>query len=274
MDPKILHGLSPEMYRHPLETRALENLRKTKGLPILVNKFHEIGLEQHMLLQYQSNSIRVSENNFSHLQYLLDKAADILQVNQKAQLYIQRSDRLEGISLGVENPMVILSSEAVDKLSHQELLFLLGREMAHLSHQHTLYKEIGLIFPDLTEAFSVITLGISSLVSAGLKYALYHWDHMSELTADRGGLLACQDRNAALYLFAKLAGWPERLWSSISLKDFEHQAHHFEGPQKTFGKVISYMLGSNSWAIARARELILWTDEGPYRDLLDKRTIL
>ena len=88
---------------------------------------------------------------------------DILQVNQKVQLYIQRSEQIGGVSIGVEKPMIILSSLAVDRLSHQELLFILGREVAHLAHQHTLYKEIGLIFPDLMEAFSVVTLGISSL---------------------------------------------------------------------------------------------------------------
>lgn len=271
MDPKILQGLVPGNYRHPLEERALENLRKTKGLQTLVNKFHEIGLEQHMILQYQSNSIRVNENNFGHLQYLLDKATEILQVSQKAQLFIQRSEHLEGISIGVEKPIIIVSSEAVDKLTHQELLFILGREVGHLAHQHTLYKEIGLIFPDLMEAFAMVTFGISSLMSAGLKYALYNWNHMSELTADRGGLLACQDKSAAFSLFAKIAGWPERQWSAINLSEFEKQIRSFEGgPQKTFDKLIGYMLGGNSWAVARGQELLSWVDDGKYHELLAK----
>ncbi|MCB0686528.1 MAG: M48 family metallopeptidase [Saprospiraceae bacterium] len=269
MDPKILSGLVPSMYCHPLEVKALENLRKTKGLPILVNKFHEIGLEQNMQLQYQSNCILVNSRNFNHLVYLLEKAKDILQVDQDIQLCLQRTDKLEGLSIGIEKPMIILSTQAVDLLSHQEILFLLGREVGHLAHQHTLYKEIGLIFPDLMEAFSVVTLGISSLVSAGLKYALYNWDRMSELTADRGGLLACQDPDAAFSLFAKLAGWPERQWSSINLEEFKRQIKSFNaGSQKTFDKVISYMLGSNSWSIARAKELLGWIDDGHYQALL------
>jgi Zn-dependent protease with chaperone function len=166
--------------------------------------------------------------------------------------------------------MIILSSLAVDKLSHQELLFILGREVAHLAHQHTLYKEIGLIFPDLMEAFSVVTLGISSLVSAGLKYALFQWDRMSELTADRGGLLACQDPDAAILFFAKLAGWPESQWNSINLNEFKKQVDSFEaGAQKTFDKLIGYMLGSNTWAVTRCKELWTWSIDGSYRKIVD-----
>ncbi|MBK8505349.1 MAG: M48 family metallopeptidase [Saprospiraceae bacterium] len=183
--------------------KALENLRKTRGLQMLVNKFHEIGIDQNMQLQYQSNCIQVTEQSFSHLKYLLDKAMEILQVKQKVQLYIHRSEQIGGVSIGVEKPMIILSSLAVDRLSHQELLFILGREVAHLAHQHTLYKEIGLIFPDLMEAFSVVTLGISSLVSAGLRYALFQWDRMSELTADRGRSTRLSGHECLYFIFCK-----------------------------------------------------------------------
>ena len=262
----------PEQYRHPLETRSLENLKRTKGLQLVINKFHDIGIEDNLRMQYQANSIRANSKNFSHLIYLMERAAEVLPSEVLPELYINRSDRLEGISLGIEKPMIIISSFAVDKLSNQELLFIIGRELAHISHQHTLYKEIDLIFPDLIEAFSVVTLGLSSIVSAGLRFALYQWNRMSEYTADRGGLLAYQDRTAALSVLAKLAGWPERNWNSINFPEFEAQAKSLEiGAEKAFDKIIGYMLGNNSWALARAQELIEWTDRGKegYRQLMD-----
>lgn len=269
MEPKILTNLKPADYTHPLEIRAKEKLLNTKGLKLLVNKFHELGFEQHMQLQYQADCIEVTPHNLNHLHYLKDKAASILNYTEDVTLYVQRSDKLEGISIGVEQPMIIISSEAVDCLSYQELLFVLGREMAHLIHQHALYKEIGLIFPDLMEAFSVVTLGISSIVGSGLKYALYNWDRMSEFTADRGGLLVCQDPEIVYGLFAKLAGWPRNQWDNISLPEFKNQVHNFDlGVQKTFDKVIQYMLGHNSWSIARAKELMDWIEEGSFENLM------
>ena len=269
--PKILKNLTPEMYQHPLEKTAFDKLLKTRGLKRLVDKFHEIGIEDNMRWQYQSSSIKVTHNNFNHLQFLCEKAADILQVDRIPDLYIQRGDQLQGLSIGIENTMIILSSEAVDQLTNQELLFVIGREIAHLAHQHTLYKEIGLIFPDLMEAFSVVTLGLSSLVSTGLKYALFNWDRTSDYTADRGGLLSCQDPQVALRFMAKLAGWPRDHWESINLQEFETQVTTFEaGSQKTFDKIINYMLGSNTWAIERAKELHEWIEEGEYGSIVDQ----
>ncbi len=269
MNPRSLHGLQPDTYLHPLEQKALDRLQKTKGLSLLVSKFHEIGLEHNMQWQYRSNSIKATDRNFTHLIYLLEKAMDILQFRQVVELYIERSDQLEGLSIGTETPMIIISSHAVDTLNQQELLFVLGREVGHLAHQHTLYKEIGLIFPDLIEAFSVVTLGISSLVSTGLRYALHHWDRMSELTADRGGMLACQDPNTCLIFFGKLAGWPPSQWSNFKSVSFEEQVEHYDrGKEGTYDKVISYLLGRNSWAIARAKELSQWQQEGSYTDII------
>ena len=269
MEPKILNSLEPELYTHPLEIGAREKLLNTKGLKTVVNKFKELGFEERMLLQYKANSIKVTSHTLSHLHYLKEKVAATLNISQPIDLYIQRSDQLEGLSVGVDNPIIILPSDAIDTLSYQELLFLMGREMTHIDHQHTLYKEIGFIFPELMDAFSVVTLGISSLVGSGLKYALFNWDRMTEFTADRGGLLACQEPNIVLRLFAKLAGWPRSEWGNITIEEFKHQVNSFEsGKQKTYDKVIHYMLGNNNWAIARAQELVAWIDKGSYQKLI------
>ena len=265
MDPKILSGLKAEKYRHPQEVNAFEKLKDTTGFQKIVSKFHEIGLEQNLKWHYRSSCVKVTDNNFRHLLYLSNKACEILQVEKQPELFIMRSENLEGISIGADDPMIILSTEAVGKLSSQELLFILGREMAHIDHQHTLYKEIGLIFPELIEAFSVVTLGLSSLLSAGLKYALYHWEMTSELTADRGGLLTCQDKMACMSFLAKVAGWPESHWSSINLKEFANQVTSFQASsQKSLDKVINYMVGTSTHAIARAKELSSWIEGGEY----------
>jgi len=263
MDLTAFTSLPSDQYRHPLETKAMENLKNTRGFQKLVNKFHEVGLEQNIRHQYRASSIKVTTNNLRHLIYLADKAAETLGLDKTPEIFINRSDQLQGLSIGIQHPMIILSSKAVDKLPNQELLFIIGREMAHIDHQHTLYKEIGLIFPDLIDAFSVVTLGLSTLVSAGMKYALNTWDLYSEYTADRGGLVACQDTDASLALLAKMAGWPERHWASINIPEFRMQALSLEeGPSKAVDKIIDYMLGSNAHSIGRAKELVAWIDNG------------
>ena len=149
---------------------------------------------------------------------------------------------------------------------------MIGREVAHIKCQHILYQEIGFIFPELMDVFSNITLGLSGVLSSGLKYALFHWAQMAEYTADRGGLLVCQDIFVTKQLFTKLAGLPEKYWATYEVEELEDQARAFEGfTEKFFDKFMRFLFDNNLWAIARAQELIHWVETGAYnRVLVDK----
>ena len=146
---------------------------------------------------------------------------------------------------------------------------MIGREVAQIKCQHILYQEIGFIFPELMDAISGITLGLSGMLSSGLKYALFHWAQMAEYTADRGGLLVCQDIHVTKKLFTKLAGLPEKYWATFEVEELEDQARAFEGfTEKTFDKFMRFLYGNNLWAIARAQEIINWVDSGEYNQVL------
>jgi len=197
----------------------------------------------------------------------------MLDVEIIPELYVQRSEQFTATTLGVDKPMIALSSECLDKLNKEELLFMIGREIAQIKCQHTLYQEIGFIFPELMDALSNITLGLSGVLSSGLKYALFHWAQMAEYTADRGGLLVCQDIYVAKKLYTKLAGLPEKYWATIDIAELEDQAREFEGfTEKTFDKFMRFLYGNNLWAIARAQELMHWVESGDYNKVLVKRS--
>lgn len=52
---------------------------------------------------------------------------------------------------------------------------------------------------------------------------------MSEFTADRAGLLTCQDIEAASSAMVKLAGVPRKYFDSFDVEDFIKQAKEFYG---------------------------------------------
>ena len=119
------------------------------------------------------------------------------------------------------------------------------------------------------DALSGITLGLSGVLSSGLKYALFHWAQMAEYTADRGGLLVCQDTYVTKQLFTKLAGLPEKYWATFEVEELDKQAHAFEGfTEKTFDKFMRFLYGNNLWAIARAQEVNNWVESGEYNKVL------
>jgi Zn-dependent protease with chaperone function len=273
MPPSILHGLKAADYEHPKDAKALNTLENTKGIKKVTKKFYDMGIERLIKLEYTGSGIKATRKSFPVLFKALETACDVLNAGVLPELYIQRSEDLQATTLGVEHPIVVLTSESVNNLSYEELLFLMGKEVAHIQSNHVLYKEIGFIFPQLIDTLSYVTFGLSGIISGGLRYALFYWAQMAEYTADRGGLLACQDTYVAKQMFAKMAGLPEKHWATYDISEFEAQAREFEGfNEKTFDKFMRFIYGNNLWAIARAHELITWVEAGDYQRLLTSKT--
>ena len=120
----------------------------------------------------------------------------------------------------------------------------------------------------LLEAYPLL-----SPIGKALHIPLMHWYRMSEFTADRAGLLACQNLNSALSAMMKMTGLPERYYEDASVKGFIQQVNEF---QTRYGgladKAIRDILLLNSthpWTIFRASELIKWHDSGGYQKVLD-----
>ena len=269
MNPHKLFNLSQSDFQHPKEAESLSTLKNTKGLERVVKKFYDMGIENIIKLQYTGSSLKLSPNSFPDLFSLTETACNILGVADVPELYVHRSEQFEVTTLGVDRPMIAISTECLDKLSEQELLFMIGREVAQIKCQHILYQEIGLIFPELMDALSGITLGLSGVLSSGLQYALFHWGQMAEYTADRGGLLVCQDIHVTKQLFTKLAGLPEKYWATFDVAELDNQARAFEGfTEKTFDKFMRFLYGNNLRAIARAQEIIHWVESGEYNQVL------
>jgi len=268
-----LHNISVSDFQHPKEIQSMKTLKNTKGLERVVKKFYDLGIENIIKLQYTGSGLKLSTKSFPELIRMTETACKILAVNTVPDLYLFRSDQFEATTLGVEKPMIAISTECLNKLSKEELLFIIGREVAQIKCHHILYQEIGFIFPELMDALSGITLGLSGVLSSGLKYALFHWAQMAEYTADRGGLLVCQDLYVVKQMFTKLAGLPEKYWATFNIEELEEQAHDFEGfTEKTFDKVLRFLYGNNLWIIPRTQEVIRWVESGEYNKVLVNRS--
>jgi Zn-dependent protease with chaperone function len=108
---------------------------------------------------------------------------------------------INAFTVGSENPIVVLNTKTVECLTEAELRFILGHEVGHIKSQHSLYHWIArFILPYIGDTLGKATFGIGKIFTAPLQLALLSWSRKSELTADRAGLLACQNRTAALYL--------------------------------------------------------------------------
>jgi hypothetical protein len=99
---------------------------------------------------------------------------------------------------------------------------------------------------------------------------------MSEFTADRAGLLACQDKDAVISALMKVSGVPKKSYDEMKVEDFIKQAKDFKGfdydsVDKTF-KYIMIMDQTHPWTVMRASEILKWVNSGKYKEIIDKHS--
>lgn len=124
----------------------------------------------------------------------------------------------------------------------------------------------------------VSSLNIDDPSAMSVELPLYYWSRMSELTADRAGLLACQDINAAIRAMIKMAGLSQAQYDKINVQAFIDQAHDFNEKNTGFldetFKFISIANSTHPWLVLRAAELLKWVESGEYeRIIAAKRAI-
>jgi Zn-dependent protease with chaperone function len=270
--PKKLTGLRVQAYEHPSDASTLNALKKTVGLDTVVQKLYAWGFERLLRVQLTGSYLRVTADSFPDLHELLNTACDILDLPSRPDLYIGGSGELNAFTAGVEHPLIMLYSGAVEALTQEELLFVIGHEVGHIKSAHVLYYQIAEFLPIIGEIVGRATLGVGELLGAGLQIALLRWKRMSELTADRAGLLACQDADVALRALMKLAGLPHRYFESVNTEDFIKQAHDFEAMDADkltmLAKWLSTTGTTHPWTVMRAKELLQWVDSHDYEEVL------
>ena len=273
MDKKKLLLLNPNEYEHTFDKQALNTLEGTPGLEKSVKYIHKHGVERIVRLGQMGSYIRVTPKNFPEIHQLLEEACENIFLKDIPDLYIEWSYQVNAKAVGSQKPMIILYSGAVDLLTKEELLFVIGHEVGHIKSGHMLYHDMALILPYLGDIIGAATLGIGLLVSSGLELSLMYWYRMSEFTADRAGLLACQDKKAVLSALMKMGGVPKKYFDKMNPDDFIQQAKEFKGfdydSMDKVAKLILIATQTHPWTVMRASEIIKWYDSGKYQEIID-----
>ncbi|HWW60231.1 MAG TPA: M48 family metallopeptidase [Thermoanaerobaculia bacterium] len=272
MELRKLTGLRPQTYEHPLDAQTLNLLENTTGLDTVVRKCNEWGFERILRVQLTGSHLRVTADNFPDIHDMVTKACEVLDLPVRPEVYIAAGGDINAFTAGVERTLVVLNAGAIDHLSDDELFFVIAHELGHIKSGHILYYQIAEFLPVIGEIVGAATFGIGELLGAGLQMALLKWKRMSELTADRAGLLACQDANVAITAMMKIAGLPSKYYASMNPEDFIAQAREFTSLDleklNWFAKWLGTVGQSHPWTVLRASEFLSWIDSGGYENAL------
>jgi Zn-dependent protease with chaperone function len=267
-------GIVPSRYQHPADLRALRALQNTAGLEELVRAFGEYFTERVGRLENVTQNIRVGPGQLPELYALFADCCARLGVVPEPELYVAQG--FNAWTSGSERPCVAVGWPLLQLLSVPQLRYVLGHELGHILMQHSPFHQIAQIAIDGSTAFpflAAIPL-LPTLLKAGLGVALMSWFRTAELSADRAGLLACQDLEAAGRALVLLSGFPPPLADRLDLARCGEQADDLELMSESWVTTVvrfaSEASRTHPWPVVRLRELHRWHSGGDYTQLLQE----
>lgn len=171
-------------------------------------------------------------------------------------------------SNGEKHRRIIMESGSVDLFGEGEMMFTLGHELGHFAAGHKQYHMLIMSFylPFMNDPTFKAWASI-------VKLPLFEWYRKSDYTADRIGLLCCQDINAALSTMIKKAGLPRKCYDQININAFIQQAREFKenytGIVNNVVKSLTIRSAEFPWLVDRAAKLLSWYESGEYQQIIN-----
>lgn len=276
-EKKRLKGLTADEYEHPLDKAALNALKSSSSVKSIMKFYTEYAIERAQIIQLTGSSFKVTANNIPYAYDALAEACRALDIRKMPEFYISDMG-LNAYTTGSTNTILVLGSACLSLLTHDELMFILGHELGHIKSNHIMYHQFARILPMIGKTIGDLTpFGIGDIISSGLSVSIMEWYRKSEFTADRAGLLACQNPDAAFTVMTKLSGYPMKYYDTIDKKYILEQAHQFEGLDgdgyNKIVKILSVMNATHPWTVMRAKEMDKWINDGIYDKLLSQKAI-
>ena len=201
------------------------------------------------------NSVRVSQRQFPHLHNIVAECAERLSIPVPTVYVYQNFASINAATYGTEaDSFILINSATVDKLTPQELKFVIGHECGHIQNSHVTY---------MTALHFVTNVGgmIVRSISLPARIALQQWSRAAEITCDRAGLLCVDDVDVAVSTMVRLAVGSRQLAEDIDIDEYLAQ---LEGIRSGVGRVSEYM-SSHPYLPKRVRALHLFAQSDYYQ---------
>lgn len=272
MDKLALPNLESREYEHPFDRQALDLVKQVPRFDDVARFFWNSDTEKYRRVSYLGSYIRVEKAAFPKLHAQLTESCATLAFNYVPKLYILPESHIKAGIAGVEDPLIIISTGAIESLADDELRFLLGRELASIKSGHLLYQSMASNLSNLIGA-----MGKNPLFKVAqflLSDRILEWARYSKLTADRAGLLVAQNFHACITTMMKQAGLPNDDFQRKDLvngfllqaRDFQNLGLHKQSDKAR--KKLSENL-QTPWTVDRAWQLLVFHENGEYETLME-----
>ena len=258
-------GMSVATFQHPADRAATAALKAVPGLDTAVRWLIEQGYERALYQQNLAASVRLGPQQLPATYDAFQAVLATLDVpdsmDRPPTLYVTQDPSLNAMTVGSQNPYVVLTSRLVEILEPDELSAVLGHESGHILASHVVYHTALQILLGMT--LPVLSPGAIPLNAVRL--ALLEWFRAAELTCDRAAVLAVNDPDLMIRTLMVLgAGLPS---SQLSLDAFKTQIADYQewedGPDR-LRRFLALLGQTHGTPVRRASELARWVESGEF----------
>jgi Zn-dependent protease with chaperone function len=170
--------------------------------------------------------------------------------------FIAPGNTLNAYTIGLgEAPVVVVYAGVLRIMDEDELRFIIGHELGHVSLGHTwLNSLVGGMSGIPSPYFAAILL----------YFAFRWWNRACEYSADRAGLLACGKPEKAVSALVKLAGGASAI---RSLEGWQQALRHIEAEDDHLEGSLQELLSSHPMIIRRLQALNQYAASAEYQHL-------
>lgn len=257
--------ITPSEFIHPHDAAALRQLENIPGFPALVKKIMQLGVEQLRYGVNMASNIRLSPTQLPKLYNHLPPICQKLGIAEP-EFYLEMNPMPNAYTFGNSRIFITITSGLVDLLDDEELDAVIAHECGHILCRHVLYRSIA------TELFNGAgQLGLLGDLAKPIKWAIYHWWRMSELSCDRCGSIITSPEVVARSM-ARIAGGPKAITADLNMEEWAKQADKYEAlrSDNLWDKSLqlSVVIGlDHPFNAVRVREILNWGKSPQYKNL-------
>ncbi|MDH6125178.1 M48 family metallopeptidase [Kitasatospora sp. GP82] len=260
-------GISTRAWEHPADRSALVALRKLSGFDEILRKLAGLVSERSVRLMFLATAVRTGERQFPELHAMVQDAARVLDLERVPELYVTQDPAVNAMCIGMDTPIIVVTSGLVELLDEEELRAVIGHEVGHAMSGHAVYRTMLLVLTNIATRVAWIPLG--NLAITAVITALKEWFRKAELSCDRAGLLAGQDLQASMRGLMKLAGGHNL--AEMNVDAFLEQAEEYDKAgdlRDGVLKLLQVLPQTHPFAVVRVAKLKQWAESEEYRSIL------
>lgn len=185
-------GKSNRAYAHPLDSKIIKFL-DNGAINGLFRNLIEM-MSDSTYGPVVASGIKITDNTYPELNEIFDMCSEKLSIKRPYAIISPVIGGINAMAFGSdEEPYIVLSPLMAKTMNKEQLKFVIGHECGHVAMGHMTYHTVVSLATNFANAIPVI----GPIISKGAALPLMAWSRRSEISADRAGLLCCDDVEVA-----------------------------------------------------------------------------